>query len=408
LQKVMSILFGHPSGNPNSHHAALAHFEAERLEAFCIPWMPTPGQLRYLREIPSLRGWVSRLERRCFPPLLNAPRIEGRASEWLRMLRRIVLPNTVDEKLSYEANDWLMRAMSRESVRQSVTAVHSYEDCSLRQFEVAKSEGKACIYDMPIGYYKTWDEKQKFLALKYADWLPPGGLTQYVRTEQKRKEMELADVVLAPSRFVMQTIGDLYPKKKLALAPYGVDLDFWRPPTQRASGGPLQFIFAGQISIRKGAPILLDAWRKAKIKDAQLKLVGPWNLAPNRRESLPAGVTIVGPCSRDALRTRYWEADIFVLPSFFEGLSLASLEAMACGLPVIVTEVMSGMNLVTADTGRCIASGDIDALVESFSWFDSNRDRLSSMKVSARKAVEAFTWERYRQCVRDAVTPYVN
>ena len=37
----MSILFGHPTGNPNSHHAALAHFEAGRLEALCVPWMPS-------------------------------------------------------------------------------------------------------------------------------------------------------------------------------------------------------------------------------------------------------------------------------------------------------------------------------------------------------------------------------
>jgi glycosyltransferase involved in cell wall biosynthesis len=170
----------------------------------------------------------------------------------------------------------------------------------------------------------------------------------------------------------------------------------------------LQFIFAGQISIRKGAPVLLDAWHRAKIKDAQLKLVGSWNLASDHRESLPHGVTIVGPCSRDALRTHYWEADVFVLPSFFEGLSLASLEAMACGLPVIVTEVMSGMDLVTPETGQIAASGDVDALVESLRWFEGNRDRLPLMKISARKAVESFTWERYRQCVRDAVAPYMN
>ena len=404
----MSVLFGHPSGTPFSHHAALAHFEAGSLEAFCVAWMPTPGQLRHLRKIPSLRGWVSRLERRYFPPLVNAPRIEGRTGELLRMLRRIALPGAAAEKLTYEAHDWLMRAMSRECARPKVTAVHSYEDCSLWQFEAGKSAGKACIYDLPIGYYKAWEEKQQFLASKYVDWLPPEGLTRYVRPEQKRKEMELADLVLAPSHFVMETISAFYPKKKLALAPYGVDLDFWRPPTPRASGGPLQFIFAGQIAIRKGGPILLEAWHKANIRDAQLKLVGSWRLASSRRASLPQGVTVVEPCSRDALRKHYWEADVYTLPSFFEGLPLASLEAMACGLPVIVTEVTSGMGLVTEETGQCIASGDVDALVESFRWFDSNRNRLPSMKVSARKAVETFTWERYRRYVRDAVAPYVN
>lgn len=406
----MGILFGHPGGNPNSHHAALAHYEAGRLEAFCVPWMPTPEQLRYLQAIPGLQAWAARLERRSFHPLLKAPRIEGMIGEWWRMLRRMMIPGMADEGLSYEANDWLMRAMSSECLRPNVTAVHSYEDCSLWQFEVAKRQGKVCIYDMPIGYYTAWEEKQRLLALQYTDWLPPTGLPSclYVRPEQKRKEMELADLVLAPSAFVMETIRNFYPEKTLALAPYGVDLTYWQPPDLPSSNGSLQFLYAGQVSIRKGIPMLLDAWQKAGIKDAQLTLCGSWGLASNRQASIPPGVTLIGPCSREALRTRYQEADVFVLPSFFEGFALASLEAMACGLPVIATEVMSGMNLVTAATGRSVVAGDVDALVESLRWFANNRDCLPAMKRTARAAVEAFTWERYRRCVREAVAPYIN
>src|SRR5437773_411080 len=204
----MSILFGHPGGNPNSHHAALAHCEAGRLEAFCVPWMPTPEQLRRLHSVPCLNGFITRLERRCFLPLLSAARIEDRAGEWWRMMRRALIPKWADERLSYEANDWLMRTMARECRRSSVTAVHSYEDCSLYQFEEAKRLGKACIYDMPIGYYPAWQDTQAMLARQYADWLPPEGLpsSRWVRPEQKRKEMELADLVLAPSSFVRKTI----------------------------------------------------------------------------------------------------------------------------------------------------------------------------------------------------------
>jgi hypothetical protein len=120
-----------------------------------------------------------------------------------------------DERLSYEANDWLMRTMRRECRRATVTAVHAYEDCSLWQFQEARRLGKACIYDMPIGYYPAWEQIEAQLAHKYVDWLPPGGLpsNRYVRPQQKREEMDLADLVLVPSSFVAETIRAFHPHK---------------------------------------------------------------------------------------------------------------------------------------------------------------------------------------------------
>ena len=50
-----------------------------------------------------------------------------------------------------------------------------------------------------------------------------------MRLEQKRKEMELADLTLVASRYVEATIREFYPHKEIALAPYGVDAEFWTP-----------------------------------------------------------------------------------------------------------------------------------------------------------------------------------
>ena len=73
----MSILLGHPTGSPFSHHAALAHFEAGRLELFCVPWMPSLTTLRVLERIKPLRLMTQRLSRRNFPPLAKAPKSSG-------------------------------------------------------------------------------------------------------------------------------------------------------------------------------------------------------------------------------------------------------------------------------------------------------------------------------------------
>jgi alpha-maltose-1-phosphate synthase len=408
---TVSVLFGHPSGNPNSHHAALAHWEAGRLAGFVTPWFPSRWELAGLRAAPGLRAMADRLARRRFEPLVNAPKIQGRRGEWRRLWRR--WRGKGDEGLSYEANDWLMRTMRRECRHRGITAVHAYEDCSLWQFEKAKRLGKACIYDMPIGYYPAWEQTQAELVRKFAGWLPAGGLpsSRWVRPEQKRREMELADLVLVPSTFVKETILRFHPEKKLALAPYGVDLEFWKPPDPASdfhppSSGSLRFIYAGQISVRKGIPMLVEAWQQAGLKDATLELVGSWQLAEQRRASLPAGVRHHPPCSAAQLRTHYHNADVFLFPSSFEGFGLVLLEAMACSLPAVATETSAGPDILDAATGKNIPSGSRDALVEVLRWFSDNRHRLAAMKSAARAKAETCTWAKYRQCVSQAVAKF--
>jgi glycosyltransferase involved in cell wall biosynthesis len=402
----MTILFGHPTGNPNSHHAALAHFEADRLEAFCVPWMPSRATLDLCARIEPLKGMAKRLARRRFPPLASAPKIQGRLGELRRLLIRAL--GCGNEGLSYEADDWLMRIMARECHRSAVRAVHAYEDCSLTQFEEAKRLGKACIYDMPIGYYPAWQNLEAQLAREHADWLPAGGLpsSRYVRPEQKRQEMELADLVLAPNRFVEKTIRDFHPAERIELAPYGVDCEFWTPATTKEESDTLRFLYAGQLSLRKGIPHLLKAWDKAAVPGTTLNLVGRWQLADEKRKSLPAGVSWAAAVDRATLRALYRQADVFVFPSFFEGLPLVMLEAMACGLPVVASTA-AGEDLVTEGCGRLVPAGNIEALVESLRWFSRSRDSLRAMGFAARAAAERCSWERYRRCVKDAVTPFV-
>ena len=138
--------------------------------------------------------------------------------------------------------------------------------------------------------------------------------------------------VLAPSSFVAETVRAFYPNKALALAPYGVDLDFWTAGARNEGAEVLRFIYAGQISLRKGIPSLLQAWEKAALRSAELLLVGSWYLSDSKRASLPRYVTHVSALSSEALRDHYRRSDVFVFPSFFEGLALVLLEAMACGL----------------------------------------------------------------------------
>jgi starch synthase len=402
----MTVLFGHPTGNPNSHHAALAHFEAGWLEAFCVPWMPSKTTLAWLKILSGHSQSVARLSRRNFEQLRNAPTRQGRAGEVRRLALRAL--GRRDEGLAYEANDWLMRTMAREVARSPVNAVHSYEDCSLWQFQEAKRRGKACLYDMPIGYYPAWQRLEAELTRKYSDWLPNVmSQPRYVRPEQKNSEMDLSDLVLVPSSFVQATVKEYFPNKPIALAPYGVNTEFWTPRDKPKEAGPLVFICAGQISIRKGIPDLLWAWSKAELKDAQLHLVGSWKLSDRQRRDIPSGVQLFAPCSPHRLRDHFHVADVFVLPSYFEGFALVLGEAMACGLPAIATNASGMADIFTGAEGVLLQPGDLDALIAALRWASENRDQLPMMGKAARKTIEARTWASYRTHVKSAVAPFV-
>jgi glycosyltransferase involved in cell wall biosynthesis len=324
------------------------------------------------------------------------------------MAKRILGSGLVaTEALAYEANDWLMRTMTRECQRPTATAVHSYEDCSLWQFQEAKRLGKACIYDMPIGYYPAWQETERALAKQFGEWLPAGGLGshRFARPEQKRKEMELADLVFVPSTFVKKTITR-FADKNCALAQYGVDTTFWQPPADVKKDETLQFLYAGQLSIRKGIPVLLEAWKRADLKDAELHLVGTWLLADRIRGELPKDVHWFGACSRQELLGYYQSADVFVFPSFFEGFALVLLEAMACGLPVLASDATGAPDLLDDATGIVLPAGDVEQWSEALRAIAARRDQLPAMRKAARKKACQCTWERYREAVSTAVGPF--
>jgi hypothetical protein len=103
----MSILFGHPIGNPNSHNAAVAYLEAGLLECFCVAWMPSRKTIDTLKIFRPLRPSAQRLERRHVPSLSHVPKSQGRIGEVCRLLIRA--SGFDSEHFSDQSHRWLMR-----------------------------------------------------------------------------------------------------------------------------------------------------------------------------------------------------------------------------------------------------------------------------------------------------------
>jgi glycosyltransferase involved in cell wall biosynthesis len=147
------------------------------------------------------------------------------------------------------------------------------------------------------------------------------------------------------------------------------------PNLDRVPGAPFRLAYAGRLSCEKGVKYLLRALGllhgSGKAPDSALNLVlfgdGPQRTeleALARQEGITGWVEFAGQVDREVLTRRLLEADVVVLPSLTEGFCKASLDAMLCGAPVVMTEVGFGRHITGMDgeRGWLVPHGNAEAL----------------------------------------------
>lgn len=190
---------------------------------------------------------------------------------------------------------------------------------------------------------------------------------------------------------------------KLALVHMAVDPERYAPPPEgRVATGsrPLRILDVGRLVPEKGAPVLVDA--VAMLRDAgvdvEVRFVGAGELEDDLRaritsHGLEDRVTLLGAVGQDDILAQYHWADVFVLPSFQEGLPVVIMEALATELPVVTTRIAAIEELVVdGEMGRVVAPGRADLLARALSELASDGELRVRMGRAGRAAVlESFT-----------------
>ena len=213
------------------------------------------------------------------------------------------------------------------------------------------------------------------------------------------------DFFLVPSMFVKDSLMQSgINESKIKMVPYGVNIEQFNPIEKKDISGNLKLLFVGSITYRKGIHRLLNVIHK--MPNVEVYLAGTYDKSSRIYLDYDKfkNIHFLGFITRDKLNQLYNECDVFVLPSFCEGMAMVGLEAMASGLPIICTSY-SGVNDVVEDgvNGFVYKANEEDEFKKHIIWFIDNRNQLKKLSHNARNTALNYSWEHYHKRVADAI-----
>lgn len=276
----------------------------------------------------------------------------------------------------------------------------------LHSLRAAKACGTALLHDCPSlhpGFesviLREAAERAGVRANPRLPWLQRDAMDS-----RKLKEYSLADTLLVYSDFHRKSFEDAgFPKNRLFLSPLWVDTGFWCRTKAKTTLSlkpdvPLKLLFVGSISLRKGIPFLLRAVARCG-KAVQLTIVGPRTSQTDRLldRSLPNIFCLPAQPKAD-LRDTYEAHDVLVLPSVGDPFPFVAMEAMACGLPVILTE---NCGTSVPDATWKVPAMDPESLARRIMEYVADRTLLIDHGEKAVAFAAKFTARAYRHNIQN-------
>lgn len=351
----------------------------------------------HLRRIYSTWPWA-RLRReglprslvRTFPPVhtldtllrrtpLYSPALEGRFNQWV----------------SDSFDQWLYDNI------EPCDALIAISGAGLTTGPLVQSRGGIFICDRGSTHQRF---QNQVMAAEYKLWGLPYRTPPNHVLRREEAIYALADAITVPSHVALRSFLDMgVPAEKLHVIPYGVRLDKFTPaeppPPALAISDSFEVLFAGQISLRKGIPYLLQAFARLRHPRPHLTLVGAVqnDLRPMLDVLPTTNVSFTGSISQPELARLMSRSHVLALPSIEEGLALVQGQAMACGCPVVATAATGAEDLFTDGIeGFIIPPRDPNTLADRLQLLADDPAHRELMSAAALARVKSFGgWDRY-------------
>lgn len=394
------------------HYAVPTLLEASGLLAhmYTDAYVGQGSWLSYIaRVVPSLldRGAIRRLKQR----FADVPGMKVTALNlWglyalLLLQRHRRLGRPTSDFFHWSAQGFLSRVAASSGFKQG-DLVYGFSTVSLEVFQRANELGLPCLCEqiiVPVQEFlpilsQEWERWSDWSLKQDEYWNPE------VWFPREEEEWRLAAKIIAPSQYVYASLVKAgVPEKKIVIIPYAVSLETFKARVRRYDGNrSLRVLFVGSVDLRKGVPYLLNALGEFHQEQIDARLVGTVHLDGRKLGRFSTVADIVGRVSRKDILEFYDWADIFVLPSLSEGSAVVTYEAMASGLPRIVTP-NTGAWIEEGKDGVHVPIRDSAGLANAIRMFLDSPGLVEEMSVNAIRHAVNYSWAAYQERLEQLV-----
>jgi glycosyltransferase involved in cell wall biosynthesis len=305
-----------------------------------------------------------------------------------------------------------------------IAPIHAHEIESLSMYAAARRHGFYDRIDAEVDVLSTHSLLDNALATRQVDvptvFRVPGIRQGSFRWRQLLSR-DRSTVRVANSEATADRLDEWLGAAVDGVVYAGLDLN------QFSSDGPsvgqpeeASILYLGRLDDGKGLFDLLAAHaRLCEAGPVLLRLVGDGGIEDDLRERAAAlgtldHVEFVGAVPHSRVQEHYRGAQIYCLPSYSEGFPLGNIEAMACGTPVVSTDIAPVREQIEQEeTGLLIEPGDVDALESALSRLVSDSDLRETLSRRARQWVQRLSWQQqasvmesfYRKAIERAGQP---
>jgi glycosyltransferase involved in cell wall biosynthesis len=281
---------------------------------------------------------------------------------------------------------------------------HGFEQCAAVSMRAARAAGATALLDQSIVAWPTYSRRRIECCDAFGVSVRPETSHAFaVHVERKARERETADYFLAGLDEVRRSlVAAGVSQDRIFVLPYGADLARFQAPVERPCREPFHLMFVGARNWVKGLPFLLRALELLQDRRIHLTIYGAadpeWSatiarLIASIHHSGAGTVRSMGIVPQADIVAAFRTADAFVFPSLIGGIGLAALQAMAAGLPLVVSDpdvmLAAGSDCLVADPRRP------EAIAEAIARLRDSCDLRFRLGAAAQRSARRFSWDAY-------------
>lgn len=229
-----------------------------------------------------------------------------------------------------------------------------------------------------------------------------GSMAEGISLQVLRLFYMQAVMVLAPNKELMELTKELT-RKPVYLMPRGVETDLFNPDKRGRGDGAFRIGYVGRLTPEKNVRFLAELGKglaAAGFNDFEIVVVGEGNEEAWLRENVPNGI-FTGVLRGEELAKAYADMDLFAFPSRTDTFGNVVLEAMASGVPCVVTNTGGPKFLISEGVTGHVATDDAD-FMEFTMRAARSREFHSQMRIAAREYAMKQSWDSVFERVFDA------